>query len=233
MLQHEAIGAGGTAFLVDRCHVVSAFHVAFMGGRDPATGKVATTPPRVGHEATFLIGLDPARPGRFADRTRARVVAFGRFSADDFAGVAGDWAILRLDRCLGERYGSLPLAPPRDDAALPAGALTTIGFARSRAEQRGITVERGCRARDRGPVDVLVGVDCAFERGMSGGPILARQPDGRWVVVGLVQQSTGAEETLLPAYTMASRNQMLAVAAFRDALRAVQRSGARRTLPQP
>ena len=68
---------------------------------------------------------------------------------------------------------------------------------------------------------------------MSGGPILARQPDGRWVVVGLVQQSTGAEETLLPAYTMASRNQMLAVAAFRDALRAVQRSGARRTLPRP
>ena len=42
----------------------------------------------------------------------------------------------------------------------------------------GVAVEEGCRARGAGPVTGLIAVDCAFEAGMSGGPVLERQPDG-------------------------------------------------------
>jgi hypothetical protein len=115
---------------------------------------------------------------------------------------------------------------------MPEGELMTIGFPRSRASQTGITVETGCRARDHGPVKGLVGVDCAFEVGMSGGPVLERQIEGGWLVVGLIQQSMGATETLLPSYSMAHRNQVLSVSAFGKALDGVLRSEGKRILAQ-
>jgi hypothetical protein len=106
----------------------------------------------------------------------------------------------------------------------------TIGFPRSRAKQAGITVETGCRARDHGPVKGLVGVDCAFEAGMSGGPVLERQIDGSWLVVGLIQQSMGGTDRLLPSYSIAYRNQVLSVTAFRKALDGVLRAEGKRVL---
>jgi hypothetical protein len=75
-----------------------------------------------------------------------------------------------------------------------------------------------------------VGVDCAFEAGMSGGPVLERQGDGGWLVIGLIQQSTGNGDALLPAYSMAQRNQILYVSAFREALDGVLRSEGKRAL---
>jgi hypothetical protein len=93
-------------------------------------------------------------------------------------------------------------------------------------------VETGCRARDHGPVTGLVGVDCAFESGMSGGPILERQGDGSWRVVGLIQQSMAPVDGVLPEYSMAHRNQMLYVSAFRKALDNALKSDARRLLAE-
>jgi hypothetical protein len=230
VLHHTGSGAGGTAFLVGPCHVLTAFHVAFMRSRDSASGRVAVSPARVGHAADFLIGLDPSVPGRFKTRTRARVVAFGAYSDADYPGMAGDWAILRLDRCLGEAYGYLKLAPARNDGAPPDGELMTIGFPRSRGQRAGVAVERGCHARDHGPVPGLFGVDCAFENGMSGGPVLERSGNLGWRVTGIVQQSLGAVDQVLPAYSMAHRNQVVAAAAFRKALDQALRAQARRAL---
>ena len=229
VLLHPATGSGGTAFLVGRCHALTAFHVAFMRGVDDATGRVVLDAPMVGHVAEFLAGPDPKETGRFAARTRARVVAFGRFSEADYAGMAGDWTLLRLDRCLGDRYGFLALAPDTG-LPMPAGELMTAGFPHSRRQQPGITVEVGCRGRDHGPVPGLVGVDCAFESGMSGGPVWEKRADGRWHVVGLVQQSLGSVDRALPAYSMQHRNQMLAAGAFRDAVRQALRTEAKRVL---
>jgi hypothetical protein len=229
VLHHPAMGGGGTAFLVGRCHVLTAFHVAFMRGGVDATGRVSLHTPKVGHTAQFLVGPDPRKAGRFAAKTRARVVAFGRFSDADYAGMAGDWALLRLDTCLGGRYGFLALEPPTD-APMPMGPLMTAGFPHSRRQQPGITVETGCRARDHGPVTGLVGVDCAFESGMSGGPVWEKQADGRWRVVGLIQQSLGAVDHTLPAYAMGHRNQMLAASAFHAAVRQTLRTEVKRAL---
>jgi hypothetical protein len=55
----------------------------------------------------FLVGPQPGKARVFASSTIATVVDAGRFTQDDFAGAAGDWAILRLDDCLGDRYGWL------------------------------------------------------------------------------------------------------------------------------
>ena len=100
------------------------------------------------------------------------------------------------------------------------------------ARQTGITIERGCKARDFGPVADLIGVDCAFESGMSGGPILEQQGDGSWLVVGLVQQSLGDVTGILSHYSMTHRNQMLAVTAFRNALDRAFRADAQRLLAE-
>lgn len=230
LLHHAEAGAGGTAFLVSNCHVATAYHVAFIVGRDSRTGQVEIGPPRIGHAADFLVGADPQVASRFAARARATVVAYGRFSKSDFQGMAGDWAILKLDTCLGSRYGFLRYARPGPDSQMPSGALMTIGFPRSRASQPGITVERGCKAMDHGPVAGLVGIDCAFENGMSGGPVLERQTDGRWLVVGLVQQSMAPVDGLLPTYSMEHRNQMVYITAFQEALDGALRADGRRLL---
>jgi len=203
-----------------------------MDRRDPRTGDVKISGPKIGHTADFLIGPDPKVPSTFATRTRATVVAFGRFSKSDFRGMAGDWAILRLDECLGRKYGYLKYARPERESPMPTRALMTIGFPRSRASQPGITVERGCRARDHGPVAGLVGVDCAFESGMSGGPVLEQQSDGTWRLVGLIQQSMAPVAGVLPEYSMAHRNQMVYVTAFQRALDNALRSDARRLLSE-
>jgi len=232
VLHHPSHGGGGTAFLIGRCHVLTAYHVAFMGEIDAATGAADVLPGRVGHVAEFLAGPDAKVAGKFASKTRARVVEHGLFSDADYKGMAGDWAILRLDECLGRKYGFLAFARPAAGTPMPTGELMTAGFPRSRARKAGVTVERGCKARDHGPVAGLVGVDCAFEKGMSGGPVLERQVDGHWRVVGLIQQSLGTVETILPAYSMEHRNQMLHVSAFRRALENALRAEAKRSLAE-
>ena len=233
VLHHARLGTGGTAFLVSSCHVATAYHVAFPRLDDAAAGgRAERGAPELGAPAVFLAGPDANVPGRFAARTPARVVAFGHFAPSTFAGQAGDWAILRLDDCLGERFGYLRAT--RDARGpMPDGPLMTLGFPASRANQPGITIETGCRARDHGPVPGLVGVDCAFEKGMSGGPVLQLQADRTWRVVGIVQQSTRTVPHVLPEYTMEHRNQMIDVSVFRKAIDDALRADARRLLARP
>jgi hypothetical protein len=230
MLVHPQTGGGGTAFLVNRCHIITARHVATPKEIDRASGSIEPIPGKVGDDAEFIIGPDPAIPGRFVARAHATVIELGNFSSGTFDGMAGDWAILRLDECLGKKFGFLKYARLGPDSPMPRGELMTIGFPRSRARQTGITVETGCQARDHGPVEGLMGVDCAFEAGMSGGPVLERQIDGSWLVVGLIQQSTGGTDKVLPSYSMAYRNQVVSVTAFRKALDGVLRAEGKRVL---
>jgi hypothetical protein len=67
---------------------------------------------------------------------------------------------------------------------------------------------------------------------MSGGPVLERQGDGRWLVVGLIQQSMAPVDGVLPEYSMNHRNQMVYVTAFRRALDNALKSDARRLVAE-
>jgi hypothetical protein len=230
LLHHAEVGVGGTAFLIGACHALTAHHVAFPKDLATAAGRAG-----VGRasKAQFLVGADPARPRQFASRSGVRVVAKGRFSDADYAGMAGDWALLKLEVCLGRQYGFLKLGRVAADSPMPTGALMVAGYPRSRAHLPGITVERGCRARDHGPVNGLVGIDCAFESGMSGAPVLEHQRGRGWQVVGMVQQTLGSVDGILPDYSMLHRNQMLSVSAFRKEVEDALRAEARRVLPPP
>ncbi len=207
----------GTAFLVGECHVMTAFHSAFFRDAQAVSGNELAGGPRTGRALSFHIGPDPMRPGLFRRRSVARVVDFGNYHPLAARGMAGDWAILELEECLGREYGYLPHLRPSGGGDLPRGPLMTISFPYAGWNRAGVAVEEGCRAREAGPVAGLIAVDCAFEAGMSGGPVLERQPDGQWQVVGIMQLRVSPVEGVLPAFAHRHRNQMVhAVAFFRS-----------------
>lgn len=204
----------GTAFLIGECHAMTAFHSAFFRDRDARDGLESPDGARPGHALDFYIGPDPLKPGRFLTRTRARVIDYGHYHPGVPRGMTGDWAILELEDCLGRDYGFLRYVRPTARELVPSGELMTIGYPASALDRAGIAVEQGCRVRDTGPVVGLMAVDCAFESGMSGGPILERQRDGEWLVVGIMQLRFAPVEGVLPEYRYRHRNQMLHVLAF-------------------
>ena len=219
----------GTAFLVGECHVMTAFHSAFFRDAQAIAGRELAGGPRTGRALSFHIGPDPARPGLFRSRSTARVVDYGNYHPAAPRGMTGDWAILELEDCLGREYGYLSHLRPGSGDYLPRAPLMTIGFPYSGWTRPGLAVEEGCRARESGPVTGLVAVDCAFEAGMSGGPVLERQPDGEWRVVGIMQLRVSPVAGVLPAYAHRHRNQMVhAVAFFRSLERVLAGTPARK-----
>ena len=207
----------GTAFLVGECHVMTAFHSAFFRDAQAISGNELAGGPRTGRALSFHIGPDPVKPGLFRSRSVARVVDFGNYHPLAARGMTGDWAILELEDCLGREYGFLPTLRPTSGDYLPRGPLMTISFPYSGWNRAGVAVEEGCRAREAGPVTGLIAVDCAFAAGMSGGPVLERQPDGQWQVVGIMQLRVSPVAGVLPAFEHRHRNQMVhAVAFFRS-----------------
>ena len=222
----------GTAFLVGECHVMTAFHSAFFRDAQAISGNELAGGPRTGRALSFHIGPDPVKPGLFRSRSVARVVDFGNYHPLAARGMTGDWAILELEDCLGREYGYLPHLRPSTGDYLPRGPLMTISFPYSGWNRAGVAVEEGCRAREAGPVTGLIAVDCAFEAGMSGGPVLERQPDGQWQVVGIMQLRVSPVEGVLPAFEHRHRNQMVhAVAFFRSLERVLAGTPVREPLP--
>lgn len=222
----------GTAFLVGECHVMTAFHSAFFRDAQAIASDELAGGPRPGHALAFYIGPDPERPGLFRHRSVARVVDYGNYHPAAPRGMTGDWAILQLEDCLGREYGVLPTLRPTSADYLPRGPLMTISFPYAGWNRAGVAVEEGCRARDSGPVTGLIAVDCAFEGGMSGGPVLERQPDGQWQVVGIMQLRFSPVERVLPAFEHRHRNQMVhAVAFFRSLERVLAGAPVREPLP--
>lgn len=217
----------GSAFLIGECHIMTAFHSAFF--IDPEAraleGDAGANVDRAALE--FYIGPDDREAGVFKAVSRAHVVEHGNYFPGSPRGMAGDWAILKLDDCLGERFGHLKVLRPSEATLMPSGPLLTLGFPDSDLPRAGISVEAGCNARERGPVVALVGVDCAFERGMSGGPVLMRESGGDWHVVGIMQLRFNPSAGILPAYSSRYRNQMVhAIAFFRAAARTLASAAA-------
>ena len=177
----------GTAFLVGECHVMTAFHSAFFRDAQAISGNELAGGPRTGRALSFHIGPDPVKPGLFRRRSVARVVDFGNYHPLAARGMAGDWAILELEDCLGREYGYLPHLRPSGGDYLPRGPLMTISFPYAGWNRVGVAVEEGCRARGAGPVTGLIAVDCAFEAGMSGGPVFA--DDGKVLGINIAYLS--------------------------------------------
>ncbi len=129
----------------------------------------------------FLLGYD-----RGQWTAEARVTAFATGPGYDIErGPAGaDWAVLTLDRRIGEARRALPLirqAPP------PRTPIMLAGYQQDRPEV--LMADTGCRIlglqRGREGLPTLVH-DCAGTRGASGAPLLVELPGGAWGVAGVL-----------------------------------------------
>ncbi len=220
-------GFRGTAFLVkDECTVMTNYHVAFAAEENPETGVVKTYRFRGPRDpesvrlsrATFYIGRNGSGPLDFKVKVGASIVAVGTYAKNDARGRTGDFAIYRLDECVGRQFGFLEVKKTElDTLAAPVRGLKMISYGSSTSLKAGVAVEE-CWARDNGPAWGLVGVDCTFEGGGSGSPILEKQLNGQWLVVGIATSRENATTEILPAYNDNHRNVMVYASAWKDAL---------------
>ncbi len=177
----------GTATLVSPCHVLSAYHVA--GGGEAVDA---------GTRATFYLGEGDDGPGfddfdHFALEAQARAIVWGNYRPPPSRGDAAlpsdrdqqngweDWALLKLDTCLGEEkygYGYMRLK------AIATRELFRSG-ARLEARNLGFPVDRDSAELWMDPECRVIGQiyssgwqhDCITLPGNSGGPILIRDRD--------------------------------------------------------
>ena len=152
----------GSGFLVDRCNVLTARHIA---------GNVLVA---VGRRLLFRAGQS---------ESRGTVVAAGPFqdNLSTSRSIGSDWMLVRLDRCLGRKLGFLRVSSTDNAYSAKRGA-GDAGFPRDRPVRSGPTIDADCRVLWFG--GGRMAHDCATIAGNSGGPILARQGDG-WVAIGI------------------------------------------------
>ncbi|MBC9206455.1 trypsin-like peptidase domain-containing protein [Roseomonas aerophila] len=125
----------------------------------------------------FLLGY---AAGRYT--AHARVAAFRLapgYQPASRGPASADWAILHLAAPLAEAP-PLPLAPARAADTLMLG-----GYQQDRAEV--ILADTACRLLGlrRGQDGPVLLHDCAGTRGASGAPLLRRDPNGDWSVIGI------------------------------------------------
>lgn len=199
----------GTAFLVGECHVLTAFHVAFPTHESPDFVPSSNIKSSF-HVGRTVEGRDT--PQGFSGRSLGTPIAWGKYQTETYAGLHGDWALLRLDDCLGRRFGTISLLPPIAAHKERSHVIQTASLPQDRKHQPGLTVEKNCRIRDFGP-GLLAGVDCATVVGASGGPIL-EEIDGKPYAIGMMIREMQLQQGVLASYDARARNLVLLSEAF-------------------
>lgn len=159
----------GSAFLVSPCYVLTNYHAVFgldYDGPDPGRA----------YGATFYVGADPDYPFRWT--VTAKPVRWGAFNKRK----EHDWALLKLDACVGGQtdIGWLDLAPEPGPDILGV-AVSLAGYPSDKSD-RTLWVQPSCRieAMQEGTDKVLHG--CSVRSGASGGPLIAQLQAGPAVV---------------------------------------------------
>lgn len=168
-----------TAFLVSPCYVVTNFHAVF--GDEPNSVSA-----RKHYGVTFRVGAGGNGRG-FTVEQHGRPAFWGDMAGDH---ERADWAVVRLDRCMGaeSRMSWLDLSPNAD--AVPGKALVSVaGFPEGKDEDD-LWRADGCHLSVRPRESGLWSSDCAASPGSSGSPVFVME-HGAPKVVGLME---GAEE---------------------------------------
>lgn len=172
----------GTGFLIQACHIATAYHVVKQ-----------TQMEMQGDEVVYFHHSLESEP------IAARPVLWGRAweaSPDTLNGE--DWVVLELEKCL-EGIEPLPLLS-LEKGAMSSLPLVQIGFPEDRTIEN-IHVDYRCNA---GPEplknDTAFGHDCATRPGNSGSPLLTLF-EGKAHVVGITVASRGYFEEIISGYS--------------------------------
>lgn len=129
----------------------------------------------------FLLGYDR---GRWTAQARVREFVVGEGYDAEHRSPGADWALLTLDRRIGDSRRVLPLLRQAPAARTP---VMLGGYQQDRPEV--LLADTDCRIvglrRGRDGLPMLVH-DCAGTRGASGAPVLVQLPGGAWGVAGVL-----------------------------------------------
>lgn len=141
---------------------------------------------------TFVAGVEKESFQGYAKGKSVQIAPGYTFSKQNaFDRVKYDWALLRLKEPLGKKLGFLPLLPA--SKITKGKSLVQAGYRGDRAFV--LTVQTGCRVKALHDGKRLVQSDCRTTGGDSGGPVLAKEADG-WYLVGLHSGRLESDESL-------------------------------------
>lgn len=152
----------GTAFLIGRCHVLTNFHVAFSSS--------VANPQEI---SVFQIPSE--------DPVRAIPVTAGALTEKSPSATEEDWAVLKLDSCLGDKYGWFEFEK------IPTWTVTReklvmAGFPSDKSTSS-LTVDPDCAIHpETFDNPAIWRHDCASRPGSSGSPLLLKRGDDYRVV---------------------------------------------------
>ena len=200
----------GSATLIGPCHVLTAYHVAFRTERAPDPALES------------FVHFGPAKPDGFpfSHTTRAKAVVWGDY-VDGFSTETQhpneDWAVLRLDDCLGEIYGQWPVDGALDfESAKERGPVFGNAGHPAWLSRAGVWVDPACAIHlSQGSIPAWWN-DCATSVGTSGGPVFYRDANGQPVLVAVVRGQSIAgrnprQDVLVPGWSDDGRGGNVAI----------------------
>lgn len=188
------VGDGG-------CYVMTNFHVVFGKSKDPRTGEATFVENvRVGHKVLINADFD-SKTSKFQKNTKATVVEFGNFEQGTRRGKTEDYALLKLDTCLGPGYGISNFELDAESKRMPSGKLGTVAFTMLNGKP-GIVMEEECPVFEnlvgqpvvQAPVTGTIATKCVLEPGMSGSMLLATDEAGTTRLVAINQGADQASD---------------------------------------
>lgn len=189
----------GSGTLVGRCHVLTAHHVAF----DAPGGESG--------EVVSLVHLGPPMEGfPFSHSEPARPVFWGDFGSH----MHEDWALLRLERCLGPEWRPWALDPLSFEEAAGLGDALALAGHPAWGARATVTVDPHCRLYEaRGAIEGWWH-DCALQVGQSGGALYRLGPDGRPRIVAVAIGDFSPQNRPIAAWDPRAANVAVPVANF-------------------
>ena len=196
----------GNATVLDACHVLTNFHVAFGTTKDPLTGQVQTVDnPAVGHVVEFSYKLD-AQTGQMANKMRATVIEFDDYAPGVGRGMVADKALLRLEGCLEKDYINVVLDRPAAEQRVPAGNLVALGLIKESGKFKILTIG-SCPSFPATIVTGLFLANCRMPPGTSGSMILSKErSDGKLRMVGLTTDGRLFDDGSFATYAIYSKD---------------------------
>jgi V8-like Glu-specific endopeptidase len=147
----------GTAFLISKCEVLTAKHTI------SETAQIPTNQLQV----KFFVGQGDYEG--FEKPISGTIIKAGTYDAAK-NNREDDWALVRLDNCVGSKYGFVDIAPVKPNSLVKNNVeLKIAGYLNNKDHKQGVWVDPSCKVKETSGSVLLH--DCATQPQTSGAPI--------------------------------------------------------------